>query len=241
MLLMFGLRKLKLLRKFVSIARHTYNLATYSYKTEMLGTMHWAVLFGYNILQLSGKTDMAKVDGKGIIMLMVTEEGNKNRNVIRTQRTKRKTKRRSLRRNRKHTVEWRRNRTRINIKTKRRSGEGDRYVPLENFITRNPGISLRSPKFLWIRIRHTKPSLCFYLTRMLLENCSLNAGRLFRVSWSETWRITITGSKALRRLASVRVCFQSVTRDDFIWLTWSRSRITFKLPVINICQLRIQP
>jgi hypothetical protein len=55
MLLMLGLRKLKLLRKFVSIARHTYNLGTYSYKTEMLGTMHWAVLFGYNILQLSEK------------------------------------------------------------------------------------------------------------------------------------------------------------------------------------------
>jgi hypothetical protein len=35
---------------------------------------------------------------------MVTEEGNKNSNVVRTQKTK-KTKRRSLGRNRKHKVE----------------------------------------------------------------------------------------------------------------------------------------
>jgi hypothetical protein len=101
----FGLRKLKFLRKFVSIAGHKYNLATYSYKTEMLGTMHRAVVCGCNILQLSESKDMANVQGKGIIMLLVTEEGNKNRNIVRTQRTKRNTKSRSLRRNRKHNVE----------------------------------------------------------------------------------------------------------------------------------------
>ena len=105
MLWMFGLRKLKLLRKFFSIAGHTYNLATYSYKTELLSTLHRAVLCGCNILKLSESKDMAKVEGKGIIILIVIEEVNKNRNVVRTQRTKRKKKRRSLRNNRKHNVE----------------------------------------------------------------------------------------------------------------------------------------
>jgi hypothetical protein len=47
---------------------------------------------------------MAQRDGKGK-MLMVTEEGNKNSNAVGTQRTKGKTKRRSLRRNRNHKVE----------------------------------------------------------------------------------------------------------------------------------------
>jgi hypothetical protein len=47
---------------------------------------------------------VAKVGGMGK-MLMVTEEGNKNSNVVRTQRTKTKTRRMSLRRNRKHKVE----------------------------------------------------------------------------------------------------------------------------------------
>jgi hypothetical protein len=87
MLKMFGLRKRKLLRKFVSIAGHTYNLATYSHETEMLSTMHRAVLCGCNILQLCESRDMAEVEGKWVVMLMVTEEGNKNRNVVRTQRT----------------------------------------------------------------------------------------------------------------------------------------------------------
>jgi hypothetical protein len=42
--------------------------------------MHRAVLCGFNILNLSESKDMAKVEGRGIIMLMVTEEVNKNRN-----------------------------------------------------------------------------------------------------------------------------------------------------------------
>jgi len=50
----------------------------------MLSTLHRAVLCGCNILQLSESKDMAKVEGNGIIMLIVTEEGNKNRNVVRT-------------------------------------------------------------------------------------------------------------------------------------------------------------
>lgn len=137
-------------------------------------------------------------------MLMVTEEGNKNSNVVRTQRTKTKTRRMSLRRNRKHKVEWRRNRTRINIKfRKRRSGEGDRCEQLVNFIARNPGISLRIPKIPWIRIHRTNP----YPVSLFdsFENFSLNAGHLIRVSLSETWRIIITGRKALRLRACVRV------------------------------------
>jgi len=60
---MFGLRKH--FRKFVSIAGHTYNLATYSYKTEMLSTMHRAVLCGCNTLQLSESKDMAKSRSEG--------------------------------------------------------------------------------------------------------------------------------------------------------------------------------
>jgi hypothetical protein len=39
----------------------------------------------------------------------------------------------------------------------KRSGERDRCGPLVNFIVRNPGISLRSPKIPWIRILHTNP------------------------------------------------------------------------------------
>jgi hypothetical protein len=110
----------------------------------------------------------------------------------------------SLRRNRKHKVEWRRNRTRINIKfRKRRSGEGDRCEQLVNFIARNPGISFWIPKIPWIRIHRTNP----YPVSLFdsFENFSLNAGHLIRVSLSETWRIIITGRKALRLRACVRV------------------------------------
>lgn len=181
----------------------------------MLGTMHRAVVCGCNILQLSESKDMANVQGKGIIMLMMTEEGNKNRNIVRTHRTKRSTESRSLRRNRKHNVEWRRNRTRINVKPRMRRSGGDKYLPLEDSITRNPG-PCGAPRFLGLGF--VKPNLSLSLTRTLLENCSPNAGHLIRVSWSETWRIIITGIKALRLSACVRTCVFSIGNERRLYL-----------------------
>jgi hypothetical protein len=99
----------------------------------------------------------------------------------------------------------------------RRSGEGDRYLPLEDFITRNPG-PCGAPRFLGLCFVIPNLSLCLCLTRTLLENCSLNAGHLIRVSWSETWRIIITGRKALRLRACVPTCAFSIGNERRLYL-----------------------
>jgi hypothetical protein len=84
----------------------------------------------------------------------------------------------------------------------KRSGEEERYLPLEDFITRSPG-PRGAPRFLGLGFVIPNLSLCFCLTRTLLEHCSLKAGHLIRVSWSETWRIIKTGRKALGLRACV--------------------------------------